>query len=124
MGRYAFSISIRYSIFWRQISRYSISIFTETALNNTRTHRGSGIRFPCAQWRRFRGTAGDGPLQSLRCRGQRCLYPPNISKLPLYFQPFVFGCHRLARQLPCTALNNDTERHHMLSPFIFWLQLS
>jgi hypothetical protein len=40
MGRYAFSISIRYSIFWQQTSRYSISIFSETALINTRAHGG------------------------------------------------------------------------------------
>jgi hypothetical protein len=37
--------------FWQQISRYSISIFTETALINTRAYRGirplrfSGINF-------------------------------------------------------------------------------
>jgi hypothetical protein len=37
MGRYAFSISIRYSIFWQQISRYSISMFTETALIKLQT---------------------------------------------------------------------------------------
>jgi hypothetical protein len=37
----------------------------------------------------FGGTAGDGPLQNLRCGGRRGLYrSPIFHKLPLYFPQF------------------------------------
>jgi hypothetical protein len=29
-----------------------------------------------------------GLTKNLRCRGRRCLHPPLVHKLPLYFQPF------------------------------------